>query len=259
MKHFVYAMAIVLLAVGCKKNSATDKATPSSPKNEAAANARAAATIQFSGYTWTVRSSTAAGGPGPNVFNGSNAWVDANGRLHLKISYNATTGKWNCAEIYSTQNFGFGTYQWQVEGAIDKFDRNIVLGLFNYSGRNEYDEMDIEFARWGNDAWPNLNYTIWPAVSGRSTWSYTKNISLGGTYTTHRFTRSASAVVFKSMGGFYNDDTNLFATATATSTNASISTLGMPIHMNLWLFNGNPPANGQEVEVIIHSFKYTAG
>ena len=260
MKNFVYAMAIVTLALGCKKNSATDQTTSSTSQSDAAAKARASSTVQFSGYTWTIRNTgTATEGPGPNVFNGSNAWVDANGWLHLKITKNTATGKWNCAEIYSTQTFGYGTYQWQVEGAIGSFDKNIVLGLFNYSGRDGYDEMDIEFARWGNSAWPNLNYTVWPAASGASNWSYTKNFSLSGTYTTHRFTRSANSVVFKSLGGFYNDDTNLFASATCSSPANSISTSGMPIHMNLWLFDGNAPSDGKEVEVIIHNFTYTAG
>jgi hypothetical protein len=256
MKHFVYAMAIVMLATGCKKNSATDEAITSTSQKESTSNARRATTIQFSGYTWNVRNST--GGPGPNTFSGTNAWVDASGRLHLKIAKNPTTGQWSCAEIYSTQNFGIGSYQWQVEGAIDKFDRNIVLGLFNYSGRNEFDEMDIEFARWGNNAWPNLNYTVWPAASGYSTWSYSKNFSLSGTYTTQRFTRSLNSVVFKSMGGFYNDDTNLFETATCTSPTSSISTSAMPVHMNLWLYGGNAPSDGNEVEIIIHNFKFTA-
>jgi len=260
MKNFVYATAILMLAAGCKKSSVNDAVTSPTSQNETAAQARVSTTVQFSGYTWTIRNTgTATEGPGPNVFNGSNAWVDANGWLHLKITKNTTTGKWNCAEIYSTQSFGYGTYQWQVEGAIGSFDKNIVLGLFNYSGRDGYDEMDIEFARWGNNAWPNLNYTVWPAVSGYSNWSYTKNISLSGTYTTHRFKRSASSVVFKSLGGFYNDDTNLFASATCRSPANSISTSGMPIHMNLWLFDGHAPSDGKEVEVIIHNFTFTAG
>jgi hypothetical protein len=31
----------------------------------------------------------------------------------------------------------------------------------------------------------------------------------------------------------------------------------MPIHINLWLFQGKAPKNGQEIEVIIHQFKFT--
>jgi hypothetical protein len=31
----------------------------------------------------------------------------------------------------------------------------------------------------------------------------------------------------------------------------------MPVHINLWLFKGLAPKNGQEFEVIIHDFKFT--
>jgi hypothetical protein len=259
MKKLVYAMAIVALAASCKKDASPAVPTEGNIQSTNA-DARAAATVQFSGYTWNVRNTgNNSEGPGPNIFNGSNAWVDASGRLHLKITKNTSTNKWNCAEIYSTQSFGLGTYQWQVEGAIGSLDKNIVLGLFNYSGRNEFDEMDVEIARWGNNAWPNLNYTVWPASSGYNRWSYTQNFSLtGGTYTTHRFKRTSNSVAFKSMYGFYNDDTNLFASATCNAPTWSISTQAMPIHMNLWLFDGLAPSDAKEVEIIIHNFKYTA-
>ena len=36
-----------------------------------------------------------------------------------------------------------------------------------------------------------------------------------------------------------------------------ISQQPMPVHINLWLFQGRPPKDGQEVEVIIRDFKYT--
>ncbi len=35
-----------------------------------------------------------------------------------------------------------------------------------------------------------------------------------------------------------------------------ISQQPMPLHINLWLFQGKPPKNGQEVEVIIHQFNF---
>jgi hypothetical protein len=89
--------------------------------------------------------------------------LDAKGWLHLCIKKDLSTGDWVCPEITSVRKFGFGAYRFIVEGAIDHFDKNIVLGLFNYSGNDGLDEMDIEIARWGNPAYPNLNYTIWPA------------------------------------------------------------------------------------------------
>ena len=120
-------------------------------------------TISFSGYEWSVRNTTEKQGPGPNYFSDSCVRLDAKGWLHLWIKKDLSTGDWVCPEITSVRKFGFGAYRFIVEGAIDHFDKNIVLGLFNYSGNDGLDEMDIEIARWGNPAYPNLNYTIWPS------------------------------------------------------------------------------------------------
>ena len=85
--------------------------------------------IEFSGYTWEVRSGT--GGPGPNTFVAGNVLVDANGYLHLRISQSKS--KWTTAEVFTDAAFGFGTYQFKIIGRPDQFDTNVVLGLFNYT------------------------------------------------------------------------------------------------------------------------------
>ena len=36
-----------------------------------------------------------------------------------------------------------------------------------------------------------------------------------------------------------------------------ISQQTMPVHINLWLFKGLAPKNGQEVEVVVRSFGFT--
>jgi hypothetical protein len=215
-----------------------------------------ATTIQFSGYTWNVKNGLNIG-PGPNNWSQDNVWVDGNGFLHLKISKDSVTGKWYCAEVSTQQTFGFGKWQFWVVGRIDKMDRNVVLGLFNYSGNDGFDEMDIEWARWGNANYPNLNYTVWPAKTGFNNFSYAREIALSGKNTTQRFTRTSNIVTFQSLKGFRNNNTNQFATATCTDPPNSVSTLAMPAFINLWLFQGHAPANGKEVEIIIHNFSYT--
>ena len=45
-----------------------------------------ASTVSFAGRTWTVKTSTSAVGPGPNLFNAANVSVDNSGYLHLKIT-----------------------------------------------------------------------------------------------------------------------------------------------------------------------------
>jgi hypothetical protein len=32
---------------------------------------------------------------------------------------------------------------------------------------------------------------------------------------------------------------------------------GLPFHFNLWLFEGRPPADGKQVEVVLRNFKVT--
>jgi hypothetical protein len=211
--------------------------------------------IYFSGYRWKVKNSPRIKiGPGPNFWSQRNVWVDAQGRLHLRLAKYGNN--WYCAEVQSVDSFGLGTWQWKVEGAIDLLDKNLVLGLFNYSGNDGFDEMDIEFARWGKLTNPNLNYTVWPAQSGFSNFSFSQEFSLHGTYTTHRFTRTGNSVTFKSLNGFYDDDTNLFATGTCTNPPNSINVLKMPAYMNLWMFKGKLPSDAKALDIVVHEFSY---
>ena len=94
--------------------------------------------IEFGGYTWAVRSSR--GGPGPNGWDENNAWLDASTNLHLKISQR--DGKWSCAEVTMRKRLGFGRYQFQVTGRIDRFDDNVVLGLFTITRPEMLDRME---------------------------------------------------------------------------------------------------------------------
>jgi hypothetical protein len=216
-----------------------------------------AKTILFSGYEWKVRNTTGTQGPGPNYFSGQSVWVDQKGFLHLYLHKDSLTGKWLCAEITTVENFGYGVYSFAVEGAIDKFDRNIVLGLFNYSGRNEFDEMDIEFARWGNTSYPNLNYTVWPAEKGGpKNNTYSKEYTQEGNYSNQQFARSRDSVIFSTFNGSTIDSKNLVATYNCIQPPASISSLEMPVHINLWLFNGSAPGDDKPVEILIHSFSF---
>lgn len=251
MKNIIAFIFCIVPILSCTKQNFT--ITNASSVDESVSN-----TIQFSGYTWNIKHGNWMG-PGHNRWRSSNVWVDSSGYLHLKISYDSTVGKWSCAEVSTQQTFGFGKWQFWVEGRIDKLDKNVVLGLFNYSGNDGYDEMDIEWARWGNKNYPNCNYTVWPAQKGYKNFSYTKDVKLTGKNSTQRFTRTADSVYFQSLQGFTGNDNNELASATCTSPPNSISNLPMPAFINLWLFKGMPPSNGKEVEFIIHKFTYKPG
>lgn len=214
--------------------------------------------ISFAGYNWNVRSGQ--GGPGPNNWSSSNVWVDANGYLHLKLSQ--VGGQWYAAELTSRKFFGFGTYQFQVISRFDLFDQNIVLGLFNYPtpaiGPDGTNEIDIEYSHWGNPTYPIGNFTVWPAVTGVKQHSYSFNLNLTNRYTTQRFVWGSKNIFFQGLRGLTDGNTGQYASwlYQPTAYLKQIPQQAMPVHLNLWLFQGQAPVNGQEVEVIIKSFKF---
>ncbi|WP_137936442.1 glycoside hydrolase family 16 protein [Chitinivorax sp. B] len=219
-----------------------------------------AKTINFSGYTWEVRNA-ATGGPGPNRWDENNVWVDSQGHLHLKISYR--NGQWRAAELFLPQRLGFGTYQFKLIGRPDLFDDNVVLGLFNYTrpdvGPDATNEIDIEFARWGSAANPMGNYTVYPAVAGLRHSSRTFDVRLNGDYSTHRFNWTSRQVAYQSLHG--HQDGNLYEMSRWLFNPIDYKRLvpqkPLPVHMNLWLFQGKPPKNSKEVEIIVSEFKFT--
>jgi hypothetical protein len=222
-------------------------------------SAPGAAQIVFSGHTFQVRSGS--GGPGPNAWSAQNVWVDAGGALHLKISQQA--GQWSCAEIWTNEALGFGTYQFKIAGRPELFDRNVVLGLFNYPtadiGPDGTNEIDIEFATWGG-AQPQMgNWTVWPAVTGFAQATHAFNVANTNGASTHRFDWTSRQVVFESLAGLTNSNKGLYANWTYAPADFAhhVPQHAMPLHMNLWLFQGHAPSDGKEVEIVVSEFLFT--
>jgi hypothetical protein len=216
--------------------------------------------IEFGGYTWEVRSGS--GGPGPNTFVASNVSLDANGYLHLKISHDKS--KWTTAEVFTDARLGFGTYQFKIIGRPDQLDTNVVLGLFNYTtpdvGPDGTNEIDIEFATWGDPTAEHGNWTVWPAVqqSGINATTYSYDTTLTGDTSTHRFQWTSRQVYYESLYGLSDDEIGLFRTWTFAPADyvLRVPQHPLPVHMNLWLLNGHAPTNGQDVDITIAEFRY---
>ena len=79
-------LPVLLLSIlSCKKDSSSTKTGINS--DTVTKLLATAATLSFSGYTWTIKdSSPGTAGPGPNNWAAANAFVDANGYLHLKLT-----------------------------------------------------------------------------------------------------------------------------------------------------------------------------
>jgi hypothetical protein len=203
--------------------------------------------LAFDGYQWLVKSSARRIGPGPNLFATSNAWVDGAG-LHLRIA--KVNGKWNAAEVINQASLGRGTYSWTVTGDLAVLDRNAVLGLFTWNDDPAFNhrELDVEFSRWGNAADPtNGQFVVQPYATTGNLLRITQ--PAGVTSSTHAFTWRTASVDF----------------ASSAATPGSWSYAGPDVpqpggenaRMNLWLFRGQPPSNGQPIEIVITDFTFT--
>ena len=214
------------------------------------------ATLTFAGRTWHVKSGAGLG-PGPNNWSEQNAWVDGNGNLHLKISRSG--GKWRCAEVWTDEALGFGRYEWYVDGRIDQLDKNVVLGLFNYGGSDGVNEIDIEFARWDVQGGSAGNFVVYPAQAGLSYARFPFDLVLNGSATTHRFLWNYDGVSFQSLQGWQTGDANPIYSVDYRPQlyGMYVPQAGMPVHINLWLYQGKPPSDKKAVEVVIGKFSYT--
>ena len=240
----------------------------------------------FSGYVWEARKTTQPQAAGPNYYSSDerDVWVDADKKLHMKIS--RRDGKWLCSEIFSSGQFGYGTYVFRVAGRPDTLDRNAVLGFFTWDD-NSFDtgalsELDIEITRWGGYL-KNLHYSVQPTHGPdvEAGWYPERSSStfmvLLEPKSTHVITWARSYVNFASYLGYDIDDNLRLANWQFLSSNparrADLATLSTPVvipapsptttaRISLWLYDDNkdgvadPPANGTDVEVVIESFDF---
>ena len=176
--------------------------------------------------------------------------------------YQGVDGQWTCGEIYSTQSFGFGTYEFDVTSPrVDQLDPNVVLGLFSYpdTSPDGTDELDIEYSRWGVTTNDNLSFTAYPTTLKQ------KSVSKG--FTVHplvaaninRYVWSKRAVRFHCLtdppkGG----GKTLAQWQTPVSFAKSVGQNPMPVHLNLWLFQSAAPSDQNQAEVVIERFRFKA-
>lgn len=205
--------------------------------------------ISFAGYNWIVsQSGNGRGTPGPNYFSNSkeNVWVDALGRLHLKISY--TKGRWECAEVILMGAVSHGEYTFRVSSNINGFDKNIVVGLFLY--RDDQNEADIEFSRWGDEENRSGQFTVQPSDREGNLLRFAADKA--GRRSTHRINWNSDFINFISYRGHSSLPRERFVLSEWKYQGDDIPTeTRVKVMINLWLFRGIPPSDKKEAELII--------
>jgi hypothetical protein len=219
-----------------------------------------AQTITWSGRQWKV---TTGGMAGVAKGDPTNVSIDDKGYLHLRIV--ERDGKWTASEVFTVERFGFGTYQWIVEGNVYDMDKSSVLGLFPYGpihhvGLDAENEIDIEFSKWNNTCHGcNADFTVYPSTGNRkqdgtSAWEDNFRVS-GGAITTARIEWAPDQIVFTLMHGAHAIGTTADAIKAETyaSDKKNIPQQAVPVGINLWCFR-ETPATTQSV--IIRSFEF---
>jgi len=223
-------------------------------------NFASAQTVTWAGHTWLVTKGGMAGvAPG----DPANVEIDAKGYLHLSIVQRE--GKWTASELFTTDDLGFGTYQWVVEGNVYDMAPTTVLGLFPYgpahhTGVDGENEIDIEFSQWNKTCnGCNADFTVYPSTGNRkpkgvSAWEDNFHVN-GGTLTTARMEWASDHIVFTLMNGVHAIGTtgDVIKTETYSSDSTNIPQAALPVGINFWCFK-NTPAENQSV--VIRDFQF---
>lgn len=219
-------------------------------------------TLSFGNRAWRVKG-PGVYGPGVNYFSdATNAvWVDAAGRLHLTLRRSGST--WVCTEVALGESLGYGDYVLTTVGRLDLLDPQVVLGLFlweygpcwdyAYTAWNAFNEVDIEYSRWGVPANGIGQFVAQP-------YDYPGNITrfdlafAEGELVTHAMRWLPDRVEYRVWRGGPADESPATTVRAWTYAGPHVPRPEQPrLHLNLWKLEGTPAANQ---EVIFHSFRF---
>lgn len=205
--------------------------------------------VSWAGETWSIKTSRSPVGPGPCRYDGTNVSVDGVGNLRLRIA--RAGAAWTCAEIIGSRSYGYGTYTFELASAVHALDPNVVLGMFTWSDKARYAhrEIDIEVARWGSATdQTNAQYVVQPP----ETPDRLKRVTLPpDATTTHSFTWLPASISWESRRA----DGTLIDSFSYTGPDRPVPG-DERVRLNLWLYQGGAPADGQPVEVLVRSFRH---
>lgn len=214
--------------------------------------------------TWFVKNRELAG-PGPNRFDNQCVTINkdkAGVVTSVEFKITKINKTWCCAEIYTAERFGLGTYTFRVNGSLNKFDKNIVLGMFCYPtedvGQDGTHEIGIEVSNFGGANEKALCYGMYPTRLENSRIERLFDAPKLAT-TIHHFTRNMDTISFSTTSIPTRTALPMKLSDwlyTAVPNDPYVQDKKMPVHMNLWLFQGNAPTNGKEVKVTLTDFSF---
>lgn len=219
--------------------------------------------LVFAGRTWRVKG-PGVYGPGTNNFSNSTSavFVDASGRLHLTLNKIGATRY--ATEVALVDALGYGDYVFTTRGDLDTLDPYAVFGLFLWEYGpcynaadgwwNPYNEIDVEFSRWGVPSSPIAQFVAQPADYGTNRQRFVASFS-ANEVTTHAIRWRPDRVDFRSWRGGATAESPLTTIHAWTYTGPHIPRPDQPrVHLNLWEITPNAVATNQEV--VLDGFQF---
>jgi hypothetical protein len=119
--------------------------------------------LKFSGYDWSVRTSSSDKGGTNNLYDPENASTDASGALHMQIKRKSDS--WSCAEIFLNRSLGYGTYSVTVRDT-SHLEPAAAFSMFTFdewASEERFREMDVEVGGKSDVAsGTNARYVVQP-------------------------------------------------------------------------------------------------
>jgi hypothetical protein len=219
-------------------------------------------TLSFSGRAWRVKG-TGYYGPGPNNFDSSASavWVDVSGRMHVTVRKVGST--WYSSEVALQDALGYGDYVFTTLGDLDQLDPNVVLGLFlwqygpcydtSYLWWNPYNEIDVEYSRWGNPANNLAQFVAQPYDYSGNIHRFAATFS-SAEITSHAFRWLPDRVEYRAWRGGPADEATSPLIQAWTYTGPHIPRPEQArVHVNLWQAAGAPATNQ---EIVLDHFTF---
>jgi hypothetical protein len=181
-------------------------------------------------------------------------WVDEQESLHLTLQN--LGGSWYSTEVVLEESLGYGDYILTTETRLDLLDPQVVLGIFlwqygpcwdyGYLWWNAFNEIDIEYSRWGNPARQIAQFVAQP-------YDYPGNISrfdatfAEGELVSHAMRWLADRVEYRVWRGDSGAESPENMIHSWSYSGPHIPRPDQPrMHLNLWKLDGTP-ATDQEV------------
>lgn len=212
--------------------------------------ARSPRRLTFSGYEWEVRQISSDRG-GENDYDPANAWVDAEGCLHLRVA--KRDDRWTSGEVRLTRSLGYGTYVFTVRD-VSQLDPAAALGLFTWDdegAEQNHRELDVEISRWGDPAIRNAQYVVQPYYLA----SNVSRFDAPPGRLTHAFQWEPARATFTTAAGARPTASGPFIARHAFTSGVPVPG-GETVHLNLYYFRHSRLPLKKDVEVVIEKFQY---